>query len=120
CFMNASASKLGTASCFPGNRARAIVGVGMHACSWVSLVGFAVACAIACGSDDEESSGKPNESEPTPAPGVCKRICCADTDCASGESCNVFESEAGALGACSGTGSSGQWGGGAMPAGCWT
>lgn len=76
------------------------------------------------GGDDDAGEDEP----PPPEPGTCRRLCCASSDCDSGESCGAFDASYGTLGTCSGGG----WGtdGGAvdpdggtgttLPPGCWT
>jgi hypothetical protein len=88
--------------------------------SMLSLITVVLCSSWACSSEDEEATPNPDGGEIAAAPGVCHAICCADTDCASGESCVAFDSAAGTFGACSGTGA-GQWGSTtSLPAGCWT
>lgn len=94
----------------------------MRALTLLSVSVVVLCSSFACsGGDDEEEKANPDGGEIAPEPGVCHMLCCADTDCASGETCVAFDSAAGTLGACSGTGA-GQWGSTttSLPAGCWT
>ena len=65
-----------------------------------------------------------------PEPGVCRALCCSNADCATGEACTPFDTNAGTLGVCS-PGWAGDGGtdpdagassgdGGAFPESCWT
>lgn len=108
---------------------------------WSILVVLTSLMAVACGSESSggppSSSGGsggvggasvPDGSEPeafAPEPGVCRALCCADTDCADGETCDAFDAKSGTLGVCSGTGSpeggtSAPDGGASFPESCWT
>lgn len=82
---------------------------------WSVLVLAASLCVAACG--NESSGGPPKGTggsggtstlndgdlpeDFVPEPGVCRALCCADTDCAAGETCTAFDSKAGTLGVCS-------------------
>jgi hypothetical protein len=44
--------------------------------------------------------------------GVCKKFCCANTDCGSGESCTAFDAALGTFGLCNGGGTGGAGGAG--------
>jgi len=100
--------------------------------------------AVACGDNGDggppsgsggTGSSLPDGGEPeayAPEPGVCRPLCCADTDCATGEICQPLDSSAGTLGYCSsgwagtdgGTdtdaGSTAPEGGTTFPESCWT
>lgn len=107
---------------------------------WSMLVLVTSLFAAACGSDKGEgppataSGGSGGEGgvlndadlpeDYAPEPGVCRPLCCADSDCAGG-TCDPFDPKAGTLGACSagwaGTdGGTTPDGGGSFPESCWT
>ena len=107
---------------------------------WFVLV-LSASVLAACGSDDgggppssvgggggSGGGSLPDGSDPdalAPEPGVCRPLCCADSDCGSSGKCQPFDSSTGTLGVCS-TGSGSDAGtatdGGtsAFPPSCWT
>lgn len=109
---------------------------------WSILMLSTSLLAVACGGDDggggppgasggaAGSGGSlPDGGEPeayAPEPGVCRALCCADSDCGSGEKCEPFDPKAGTLGTCTGAwagsdaGSSTADGGTSFPESCWT
>ncbi|MCC6899533.1 MAG: hypothetical protein IT377_11195 [Polyangiaceae bacterium] len=109
---------------------------------WFLLVLSTSLCAAGCGGDDNgkgppgTGSGGGGGSLPdggapdalAPEPGSCRKLCCASSDCSSGESCVAFESAAGTLGTCTPGGDGGAAtdagstsdGGATFPPSCWT
>ncbi|MBK7580754.1 MAG: hypothetical protein IPI67_11160 [Myxococcales bacterium] len=59
-----------------------------------------------------------------PEPGVCRALCCADTDCGDGLKCEAFDAKAGTLGVCAGSAEGGsvnpEAGAPSFPESCWT
>ena len=81
------------------------------------------------GSSGSGNDGGGDEDEPIVGePGVCAKLCCGSSDCASGEGCVAFETAAGSLGACmaggandsGAAGAAGSPGDAGLPSGCWT
>ena len=110
---------------------------------WFLLV-LSTSLCMACGGDDGgggppgpgggsggSGGALPDGGQPdalAPEPGVCRKLCCASTDCSAGESCVAFDSAAGTLGTCAPGGDGGAPtdagasvdGGAAFPPSCWT
>lgn len=108
---------------------------------WWMLVLTTSLFTAACGSDKGDGppsntgtgggggsgGGLPDGGEPdayAPEPGVCRALCCADSDCGSGEKCEPFDGKWGTLGTCSGTWAGAEGGtadgGASFPPSCWT
>ncbi|GMV13646.1 MAG: hypothetical protein AMXMBFR56_18700 [Polyangiaceae bacterium] len=110
---------------------------------WSMLVLTTSLCAAACGGGDGGGGGPPGAvggsgggggalpdadlpENYAPEPGVCRPLCCADSDCGGTEKCEPFDPKAGTLGVCS-AGWAGEAGTAAPDAGtpsfpqsCWT